>query len=146
MKSVAMTPSTRRSTSAPLREAALALQAAESGMGDGDEAATHKALLDLARTSYESLTAFEHGVPSEQASATKLRDRLIYWRQQLDEARVQLALAELDTRAVREEVAELVERRLEPVADLVSTAVAEIAAVLSVVRKELQEHRPGHEE
>lgn len=141
MKSVAMSPSTTRSMSAPLREAAVALQAAESGLGGGDEAATHQALLDLARTSYESLTAFEHAVPSVPAPATRLHDRLIHWRQQLDEARVQLALAELDTRAVQEEVAELVERRLEPVADLVSTAVAEIATVLSVVRKELQAHR-----
>ena len=126
-------------TQPPLRAAAAALQAAQDGLDSGDHTATREALVALARTSYQSLSAFDEETGKPPAAWACLRDRLAWWHQQLDDARVQVALAEMDTREVREELLEGVERRLEPVADAVATAVSDITSALAGLRKELRD-------
>lgn len=146
MTASATTARRKSPTTTPLREAAAALRDAEAGLASGDPTATHEALRTLARLSYRSLTAFEHASPADASPRTSLHDRLTWWRQQLDEIRVQVALAELETHATREDLLDLVERQLEPVSDVVTTAVADISSALASLRKELrdlQERLPG---
>jgi cob(I)alamin adenosyltransferase len=121
-----------------LRAAAAALHDAEAGLASGDCAATHEALRALARTSYRSLTAFEHETGAG-ALTTPLLDRLAWWREQLDEARLQVALAEMETRDTRDDLLDVVQRHLEPFSGAVATAVADMSSALAALRKELRE-------
>jgi hypothetical protein len=139
MTASATTTRTRSTASTPLREAAAALRDAEAGLATGDTGAAHESLRALARLSYQSLSAFEHASPAGASHGASLHDRLTWWRQQLDDIRVQVALAELETHATRDDLLELVERHLEPVSDVVTTAVADIAYALASLRKELRD-------
>ena len=132
-----MTLTTSRTTTASgLREAAAALQDAETALGH-DDGATHEALIALARASYASLSGFERETLPAQAPGHALQDRLATWRQELDETRVQLALAEMEARDAAGGIAKRVEELFEPTTDRVSSAVRDIVDTLADVRRGL---------
>ena len=133
-----MTATTSRTrTAGGLREAAAALQDAETALGREDVGATHEALIALARASYESLSSFERQTLPVPSPAHALEERLAKWRQELDETRVQLALAEMEARDAAVEVTKRVELLLEPTSDRVSGAVRDIVGTLADVRRGL---------
>jgi hypothetical protein len=124
-------------TSSSLREAAAALQDAETALGREDSGATHEALIALARASYASLSGFERESLPALAPTHALQERLATWRQQLDETRVQLALAEMEARDAAGAIAKRVEELFEPTTDRVSSAVRDIVDTLADVRRGL---------
>ena len=132
-----MTLTTSRTTTASgLREAAAALQDAETALGH-DDGATHEALIALARASYRSLARFERESLPSPTPAHALEERLARWRQELDETRVQLALAEMEARDAAVEVTRRVEQLFEPTSDRVTSAVRDIVETLADVRRGL---------
>jgi hypothetical protein len=135
-KEEAMTTSTRKTTTS-LREAAAALQDAELALRQQDDHAAHEALLALARTSYDSLSRFERATLPAGAPVHALEARLTTWRQELDEMRVQLALAQMEAREAGGEIAHRVEQTLGPATSRISSAVKDIAGVLADLRRGL---------
>ena len=137
-----MTTTTRSARTAELRATAAALRDAELALGQEDDGATHEALLALARASYRSLSNFERESPTRPTVVHTLHERLHSWRQELDEMRVQLALAEMEARDAGAELAETVERALDPASGRLSAAMKDIGQVLADVRRGLTERVP----
>jgi hypothetical protein len=139
-KEATMTVSTNRAkTASGLREVAAALQGAESAVGGQDDRVAHDALLALARSIYESLSQFEReSAPAALELPTALQI-LARVRQELDETRIQLALAEMEAREAGEELLRKVEPMVAPAADRVLGAIEEILGALADVRRGLSD-------
>lgn len=134
-----MSTTTTRSTTTRLREAATALHDAETALGLHDDSATHQALLDLARASYGSLSSFERGSLPASGATHELHELLGTWRQELDELRVQVALAEMEARDAGALVARRVEPLVGPATERLTRALRDVAGVLSDLRRGLLE-------
>jgi len=126
-----------KTTTTGLREAAAALQDAELALGQRDDRATHEALLELARASYRSLSSFEHESLPAPTAAHQLHALLSTWRQELDEMRVQVALAEMEARDAGSELARNAEQLMGPATGRLTSAVRDLAGVLADVRRGL---------
>jgi hypothetical protein len=122
----------------PLRDAAAAVASAQDAVQDDDPVAAHAALLALARASHRALAHLEGRTAGVLAQPRQLRSRLAWWHQQLDEAHLQLALAEMDARDARDELLEGLERRFATVSDLISASVEHMGTALTSLRKEMQ--------
>lgn len=124
-------------TTTGLRQAAAALHDAELALGQNEDRQTHEALLALARASYRSLASFEQESLPTRNPGTRLHERLLTWRQELDEMRVQLALAEMEARDAGADIFQRVERIADRAAGRFTDALREMADVVADVRRGL---------
>jgi hypothetical protein len=125
-----------------LQEAAAAVADADRALSQHDAAAAREAVLVLSRATHDALSELERkgdGAPRPD----RLKDALGWWHQQLDEARLQLALAEMDAHGSRDELLLGLERRFAGVSELITTSVERMGTALVSLRKELQAYRHG---
>ena len=124
----------------PLQEAAAAVADADRALTHQDAPAVREAVLVLARAAGDALLELEkQDAPTSRPD--RLRDSLAWWHQQLDEARLKLALAEMDAHGTREELLVGLERRFAGVSDLITSSVDRISVALTSLRKEIQAYR-----
>jgi hypothetical protein len=124
----------------PLQEAAAAVADADRALSRHDQAAVREAVLVLSRATHQALTALEQG-DAHTPRPDRLKDALGWWHQQLDEARLQLALAEMDAHGSRDELLLGLERRFAGMTELITTSVERMGTALVSLRKELQAYR-----
>jgi hypothetical protein len=132
----------------PLQDAAAAVTDAQHAVHEDDPVAARAALVALARASHRALAQLEGPTSAVLARPRRLRGQLAWWHQQLDEAHLQLALAEMDARDARDELLEGLERRFATVSDLISASVEHMGTALTSLRKEMQasqRHSDSHE-
>ena len=131
---------------APLEAVGAALVDAQAALLRCDPAATrdserrtevHAALVTLARTSYDALASWEtQGQSAPPAPTTS--SRVAAWRGQLDEIRVQAALAEMEVRDTSQEVLAAVEDNVSAVEKVLVAAGRDIGTAVTTFRHELR--------
>lgn len=124
----------------PVQDAAAAVADAQRAVHENDPLAARAALVALARASSSALSQLERPA-TPVARPQQLRRQLAWWHQQLDEAHLQLALAEMDARDARDELLEGLERRFASSAEAITTAVEHIGVALTSLRKEIQAYQ-----
>ncbi len=103
---------------------------------DGEQRAqVHNTLVALARTSYDVLASWENASEGPPPTAA---NRLTGWRGQLDEIRVQAALAEMEVRDTSQEARAAVEHSVSAVEKSLAAAGREIGAAVTALREEMR--------
>ena len=125
---------------AALVDARAAVERHETGDGDAGKhgVQAHDALVALARASYDALVTYETERGAPPPVPTPTAERVTRWRGQLDDLRVQAALAEMEVRETTREVLDLTERSFTLVEQKLAAAGREVGAAVDALRKDLQ--------
>lgn len=103
-----------------------------------EDATAHEAFVELARAAYDALADWEVRAGQPLWTNETTPGRVTRWRGQLDDLRVQAALAEMEVRDSSQEVLAAAGRRVSAVEDTLAAAKREVGSALTSLRRELQ--------
>lgn len=103
------------------------------------DAAVQGALVDLAVAACDVVSAWETGERDETPEVSALSKRVSRWRAQIDDVRVQAALAEMELRDASHQVVASVEQSAGGVEKLLTGAVHELSSALGTFRAGLRQ-------
>ncbi|MGB8651833.1 MAG: hypothetical protein WCD35_14355 [Mycobacteriales bacterium] len=106
--------------------------------GSADGIQVHDTLVALALASYDALASWEAQGEQMPPATHAVADRVTRWRSQLDDLRVQVALAEMEVRDTSQQVLAAAERSVSVVETRLAAAGKEVGSAVTALRKDLQ--------